>query len=111
MKQLFSEEIPFFGSGLLTESEPKYGKSFPGFATIDGKDVARAYVRCVYGRMNGKIIDVDIPTNWVFFHFFCERCFWPHLSKSEFAFTEKGKNLQFLRDEFVKMNLFDCYSF
>lgn len=44
--------------GILTESAEHSGYKFPGFKTVDGVDVARAYQRCVATGITGHIIYV-----------------------------------------------------
>jgi NAD(P)-dependent dehydrogenase (short-subunit alcohol dehydrogenase family) len=41
--------------GLLTESLPKYGEFFPGFATVPGAKVAQAYLKSILGVQSGQI--------------------------------------------------------
>jgi len=44
--------------GLLTESIKTYGPYLPGYHAVDSKDCAYAYVRCVFGGINGKAIEI-----------------------------------------------------
>jgi len=44
--------------GLLTDSVPTYGPYLPGFHAISSKDCAYAYVRCVFGGVNGKVVEI-----------------------------------------------------
>ena len=49
--------------GLLTESKKKYGSYFVGLKSIDGSDVALAYLRSVFGGLRGKVLYTDAGTN------------------------------------------------
>ena len=44
--------------GLLTESAATYGPFFRGFKTVDGSDVALAYIRSAFGGITGKVLEV-----------------------------------------------------
>eukprot|EP01084_Bolivina_argentea_P164413 285838_1 len=49
--------------GLLTEAKEKYASYFLGFKTIDGSDVANAFIRAIFGGIRGKALYVDNPNN------------------------------------------------
>jgi len=44
--------------GLLTESVKAYGPYMPGFHAVDSKDCAYAYIRSIFGGVNGKVIEI-----------------------------------------------------
>lgn len=44
--------------GLLTESAQRSGYKFPGFKTVDGVDVARAYHRCAATGITGCVVAI-----------------------------------------------------
>jgi len=44
--------------GLLRDSVPMFGAVMKGVKPVEGPDVALAYVRSIYGGLNGKIFDI-----------------------------------------------------
>lgn len=50
--------------GLLTQSKTKYEKYLPAQPTVDGKDVALAYVRALVSNKTGCVLEIFSPYQW-----------------------------------------------
>ena len=52
------QRINVISPALLEESEEKYRDFFPGYSTVPGKQVARAYRKAIFGQQTGEVIKV-----------------------------------------------------
>ena len=52
------QRINVISPALLTESQAKLGKYFPGYETVAAAKVARAYRKAIFGIQSGKVFSV-----------------------------------------------------